>query len=79
MDEKEKDFVRDYNAAVKHGDPIEKLAMPKGVSVKTKVRRTTTTTTPPPAGDDNTSKNLQKKRKGVTFGLTNEDHANADE
>jgi hypothetical protein len=33
----DKEFVRDNNAAVNHGDPTEKVSMPKGISVKTKV------------------------------------------
>jgi hypothetical protein len=40
MAEKEKEFVRDYNAAIKHGDPTEKVPVPSGVTVKNKVRRT---------------------------------------
>jgi hypothetical protein len=40
MDEKEKEFVREYNASVKHGDPLEKLTMPDGISIKNKPRRT---------------------------------------
>jgi hypothetical protein len=31
MEEKEKDFVRDYNASIKHGNPIDKLTMPEGI------------------------------------------------
>jgi hypothetical protein len=34
MDEKEKQFVREYNASVKHGDPLDKLTMPDGISIK---------------------------------------------
>jgi hypothetical protein len=40
MEEKEKDFVRDYNASVKHGDSINKLTMPEGITIKTRPRRT---------------------------------------
>jgi hypothetical protein len=40
MDEKEKEFVREYNASVKHGDPLEKLTMPDGISIKNRPRRT---------------------------------------
>jgi gag-polypeptide of LTR copia-type len=40
MEEKEKDFVRDYNASIKHGDPTDKLAMPEGITIKTRPRRT---------------------------------------
>lgn len=28
MEEKEKEFVRDYNATTKHGDPIDKVILP---------------------------------------------------
>ena len=28
MEEKEKEFVRDYNATIKHGDPIDKVILP---------------------------------------------------
>jgi hypothetical protein len=41
-EEKDKEFVRDYNAAVKHGEPTEKVTMPKGITVKNKVRPATT-------------------------------------
>ena len=34
MDEKEKEFVREYNASVKHGDPLDKLTVPDGISIK---------------------------------------------
>jgi hypothetical protein len=34
MEEKEKDFVCDYNASIKHGDPIDKLTMPEGITIK---------------------------------------------
>jgi hypothetical protein len=40
MDEKEKEFVREYNASVKHGDPLDKLTMPDGISIKNRPRRT---------------------------------------
>jgi hypothetical protein len=28
MDEKEKEFVREYNASIKHGEPLDKLTLP---------------------------------------------------
>jgi hypothetical protein len=31
MEEKEKDFVCDYNASIKHGDPTDKLTLPEWV------------------------------------------------
>jgi hypothetical protein len=34
MDQKEKDFVWDYNASIKHGDVSDKLTMPEGILVK---------------------------------------------
>jgi hypothetical protein len=40
MEEKEKDFVRDYNASIKHGDPIDKLTMSEGITIKTRPRCT---------------------------------------
>jgi hypothetical protein len=73
MDDKEKDFVRDYNAAIKHGDPIEKVNMPNGISVKTRVRRTQTEPVvqkEPATG----GKGKDRKKKGVTFGISDADH-----
>ena len=72
MDDKAKDFVRDYNASVKHGD-LTKVSFPEGISVKGKVRRTQST-------EDNTSKkteknNARKRKKGVTFGIGEVDHS----
>ena len=73
MDEKEKEFVREYNAAIKHGDSIDKVSMPKGISVKHKVRRTQVS-----EGDKTVSKpkgaDKKKKGKGVTFGISDADH-----
>ena len=31
MDKKEREFVQEYNAAVKHGDPVENVTVPRGV------------------------------------------------
>jgi hypothetical protein len=71
MDEKEKEFVREYNAAIKHGETIEKVVMPKGISVKNKVRRTSKTED----GKDNPKpKTIEKKKKGVTFGISELEH-----
>jgi hypothetical protein len=73
MDEKEKDFVREYNAAIKHGDPIGKISLPTGISVKQKVRRTQLT--PSATGEpDDRQKGKEKKKKGVTFGISDADH-----
>jgi hypothetical protein len=73
MDDKEKEFVREYNAAVKHGDSIEKVNMPKGISVKTRIRRAQATEGVKQA---TTNKGVDKKKKGkgVTFGISDADH-----
>jgi hypothetical protein len=34
MEDAKKEFVRDYNAASKHGDLTDKVKMPKSISVK---------------------------------------------
>jgi hypothetical protein len=74
MAEKEKEFVRDYNATIKHGDPIDKVSMPPGISVKTRARRTQITErTPKTSETDMNSKG--RKKKGVTFGISDADHA----
>jgi hypothetical protein len=40
MEEAEKEFVLEYNAAIKHGDPTDKVNMPNGISVKNKIHGT---------------------------------------
>jgi hypothetical protein len=67
MEDTDKEFVREYNAAVKHGEPTEKVTMPKGISVKNKIRRTTTQ-------DAAVKPSALKKKKGVTFGISDADH-----
>jgi hypothetical protein len=67
MEDANKEFVREYNAAVKHGEPTEKVTMPKGISVKNKIRRTTTQ-------DVVVKPSALKKKKGVTFGISDADH-----
>ena len=62
MDEKERDFVREYNAAVKHDDPLDKVTTPKGITIKNVVRRTPKGILKPPT----------KKHKAITFGIGNE-------
>jgi hypothetical protein len=71
MEDKEKEFVREYNAAVKHGDTMDKVTMPKGITVRTKVRRTQATEGSKPASKP---KGIEKKKKGVTFGISDADH-----
>ena len=78
MDDKEKDFVRDYNAAIKHGDPIDKVPTPSGISVKTRARRTQITEATPKAPDTNTN-GKGRRKKGVTFGISDADHADQEE
>jgi hypothetical protein len=77
MEDKEKEFVREYNASVKHGEVFDKDKMPKGVTIKTKIRRTqikeTEEVVPSP-----TKGTIDKRKKGVTFGLNEEDHYNID-
>jgi hypothetical protein len=80
MDEKEKDFVRDYNATIKHGDPIDKVIMPPGISIKTCVRRTQVTDGIKKESVDEPKHNgRDRKKKGVTFGISEEDHADPDD
>jgi hypothetical protein len=67
MEDKDKEFVRDYNAAVKHGDPTEKVTMPKDISVKTKVRCTKL------QEEETKPKGSDKKKKGITFGILDAD------
>ena len=62
MSEKEKDFVREYNASVKHGEATDKVTMPRGITVKTKVRRT--------QSGEKRKYESEKKEKGIRFGLT---------
>ena len=68
MEEKEKEFVRDYNATIKHGDPIEKVSMPPGISVKTRARRTQVSEGPTKPTDPVVN-GKGRRKKGVTFGL----------
>ena len=78
MDDKEKEFVREYNAAVKHGDSMDNVNMPNGISVRNKVRRTQVS-----EGDEKVSKpkgtDKKKKGKGVTFGISDADHGEGNE
>jgi hypothetical protein len=74
MDEKERDFVRDYNATIKHGDPIDKVTMPQGISIKTRTRRNTQVEEGKTMTVESKNKGKDRKKKGVTFGITEEDH-----
>jgi hypothetical protein len=77
MDEKEKEFDREYNASVKHGDPLDKLTMPDGISIKNRPRRTLI------KQEDDSDQSDQKarvkmamrphKKKGISFGICPED------
>ena len=75
MDEKAKEFVREYNACVKHGDPTTKVTYPDGITVKNKIRRSTIKEEDIPT---KTGKNTAKKRKGVTFGVGENEHSMGD-
>ena len=70
MDEKEKEFVREYNASVKHGDPLDKLTMPDGISIKNKPRRTLTKQESDTDQSDQRANMKQHKKKGITFGIS---------
>ena len=78
MEENEKEFVRDYNATIKHGDPIEKISMPPGISVKTRARRTQITEGIKLTLEQKT-KGKERKKKGVTFGISDADHVENDD
>jgi hypothetical protein len=77
MDEKEKEFVREYNASIKHGDPLDKITMPDGISIKNRPRRTLI------KQEDDSDQSDQKarvkmamrphKKKGILFGICPED------
>ena len=69
MDDKGKEFVREYNAAVKFGEAIDKVSMPKGITVK--VRRAKASS--PDDEIEEPKKTDEKKRKGMTFGLSETD------
>jgi hypothetical protein len=77
MDEKEKEFVREYNASVKHGDPLDKLTMPDGISIKNRPRRTLIKHE---ADSDQSDQKARAKmamkphkKKGISFGICPED------
>ena len=78
MDEKEKEFVRDYNASVKHGE-TDKIVIPSGVTIKKKIRRTLSEKSSHLSEPSGSKKALDKRKKGVSFNLSNDDHTAQDE
>jgi hypothetical protein len=74
MEEKEKDFVRDYNASIKHGDPIDKLTMPESITIKTRPRRTLIKEEPDKEPKHKYNNKDNRKAKGMTFGISEDDH-----
>jgi hypothetical protein len=74
MEEKEKDFVCDYNASIKHGDPIDKLTMPKGITIKTRPRRTLIKEEPDKEPKHKHNNKDNRKAKGMTFGISEDNH-----
>jgi hypothetical protein len=77
MDEKEKEFVREYNASVKHGDPLDKLTVPEGISIKNRPRHTLIKQEANSDQSDMTARTKMAmrphKKKGITFGVCPED------
>ena len=82
MDEKEREFVREYNASVKHGDPLDKLTVPDGISIKNRPRRTLIKQEPNDDQPDKQEKIKAQtkpyKKKGITFGICSEDSMTMD-
>jgi hypothetical protein len=74
MEEKEKDFVRDYNSSIKHGDPIDKLTMPDGITIKTRPRRTLIKEEPDKEPKQKHNNKDNRKTKAMTFGISEDDH-----
>jgi hypothetical protein len=75
MEEKEKEFVREYNASVKHGESLDKVTMPKGITVKNRVRRAQSNEIQEDKQEKTKGQPTDKKRKGIHFGLTDGEHA----
>jgi hypothetical protein len=77
MDKKEKEFVRDYNASVKHGDPLDKLTVPEGISNKNRPRRTLIKQEADSDQSDMKARTKMAMRphkpKGISFGVCPED------
>jgi hypothetical protein len=81
MDPKDQEWVREYNASVKHGE-MDKVKLPTGISIKRRVRRTQNN--PTPDDDDEThgkhKKTVNKKgRKSISFGISDGMQANDDD
>jgi hypothetical protein len=77
MDEKEKEFVREYNASVEHGDPLDKLIVPDGIRIKNRPRRTLIKQEADTDQSDQQARVKMSmrphKKKGITFGICPED------
>jgi hypothetical protein len=77
MDKKEKEFVREYNAPAKHGDPLEKLTMPDGISIKNRPRGTLIKQEADADQSDQKARAKMAmkphKKKGILFGICHED------
>jgi hypothetical protein len=74
MEEKEKDLIHDYNASIKHGDPTDKLNMPKGITIKTRPRRTLIKEEPDKEPKHKHNNKDNRKVKGMTFGISEDGH-----
>jgi hypothetical protein len=77
MDEKENKCVREYNASVKHGNPLDKLTVPDGISIKNRPRRTLIKQEADSDQSDMQARTKMAmrlhKKKGITFGACPED------
>jgi hypothetical protein len=75
MEDKDKEFVREYNASVKHGE-LEKMNIPSGITIKARVRRTQTQDKEEEdEGPSNKKRpSLRGKKKAVHFGIQDSDH-----
>jgi hypothetical protein len=62
MTEQERDYIREFNSAVKHGESTNNIAFPSGITVATKTRRAVAVTPTPSKSN--------RKKKSVNFGLT---------
>jgi hypothetical protein len=83
MDDQQKEFVREYNASVKHGEPLPKEKIPAGITVKNTVRRTQSNVSDTSDGDKESTKKTtpggsKKSGKKITFNLSDE-HRNEEE
>lgn len=81
MNEKDQEWVREYNAAVKHGE-IDKVKIPTGISIKRRIRRTQMEEVPmkdDEEGGKRKKPSNDKRKKGVTFGISDDLHTNDDD